>query len=144
MPTGVSTFVLLLLFGLAFFAAGYALARRSGLRRERELSAKLNDTAARYRASVQKYSEASAPEESKESEAEQWKSAYETMQQSYDSMKDAYESMKQAAESYEQASDANRRAYEDMKAANDNLLQIIKGHEGSAPAGESETHVGPA
>lgn len=133
MPAGVSTFVLLLLFGLAFFAAGYGLARRSGLRRERELSEKLNGTTARYRAAVQKQSEASAPGEAEESEAEQWKSAYESMLQSYNSMKDAYESMKQAAESYEQASDANRRAYEDMKTANDNLAEIIKGYEGSAP-----------
>lgn len=144
MPPGVSTFVLLILFGLVFFAAGYALARRSGLGRERELSEKLKDTAARYRAAVQKQPEAPAPGETGESEAEQWKGAYETMLQSYDSMKSAYESMKQAAESYEQASDSNRRAYEDMKAAHDNLLEIIKGYEGSAHAGESETPVGPA
>jgi chromosome segregation ATPase len=136
MPAGVYTFVLLLLFGLAFFAAGYAVARRSGLGRERELSEKLIDTAARYRAAVQKQPDASAPEgsgESEESEAEQWKSAYETMLQSFDSMKDAYESMKQAAESYEQASDSNRRAYEDMKAAYEGLRDSIKEHEGSAP-----------
>ena len=133
MPSGFYTFALLLLFGLAFFAAGYALARRSGLRRERSLSEKLNDTAARYRAAVQKQSGALESEESEESEAEQWKSAYETMVQSYDSMKNAYESMKQAAESYEAASDANLRAYEDMKAVNDNLLETIRAHEGSAP-----------
>src|SRR5215218_10509386 len=137
MPAGFPTFVLLLLFGLAFFAAGYAVARRSGLGRERELSEKLKDAAARYRGAMQKQSEASAPEEPRgpeESEAEQWKSAYETMLQSYDSMKDAYESMKQAAGSYEEASDANRRAYEEMKAAYEGLLETVKGREGSAPA----------
>lgn len=133
MPAGVSTFVLLLLFGLAFFAAGYAIARRSGLRRERELSGKLDDTAARYRGAILKQSEPVAPEETEESEAGQWKSAYETMLQSYESMKDAYESMKQAAGSYEQASDANRRAYEDMKAAYEGLRDSDREHEGSTP-----------
>lgn len=132
MPEGVYTFVLLLLFGLAFYAAGYAVARRSGLMRERELSEKLNDTAARYRGAIQKQPEES--EEPEESEAEQWRSAYETMLQSYDSVKDAYESMKQAAESYEQASDSHRRAYEDMKAAYEGLRDSVKEHEGSAPA----------
>lgn len=133
MPAGASTFVLLLLFGLAFFAAGYAIARRSGLSRERELSEKLGDAAARHRGAMQKQSEPAAPEETEETDAEQWKSAYETMLQSYESMKDAYESMKQAAESYEQASDANRRAYEDMKAAYEGLRDPAEVHEGSAP-----------
>src|SRR5215212_37059 len=133
MPPGAYTFLLLILFGLAFFAAGYGVARRSGLGRERELSDKLNDAAARYRAAVQKQSEASAPGEPGETEAEQWKSAYESMLQSFNSMKDAYESMKHAAESYEQASDANRRAYEDMKAAYEGLRDSIEAHEGSAP-----------
>jgi len=133
MPSGVYTFVLLLLFGLAFFAAGYAVARRSGLGRGRELSEKLGGTAASDGGAAQKQSEAAAPGEAEESEAGQWKSAYETMVQSYDSMKDAYESMKQAAESYEQASDANRRAYEDMKVTYEGLRDSIKAHEGSAP-----------
>lgn len=143
MPSGAYTFVLLLLFGLAFFAAGYTLARRAGLGRERELSERLKNAASRQRAAAQKQPR---PGESEaDSEAEQWKSAYESMLQSYESMKDAYESMKQAAGNYEQASDANRRAYEEMKAVNDNLLEIVRAHEGKAPAGGGEEkHAGPA
>jgi hypothetical protein len=129
MLTGILPFVLLILFGAACFAAGYGIARRSGLKRERELSKDLEDTAARYRATMQKQSEAAA---SQESEAEDWKGCYETMVQSYDSMKDAYGSMKQVAESYEEASDANRRAYEDTKAVNEKLLDTIKGYKDSA------------
>ena len=129
MLTGVPAFVALILFCAACFAAGYAVARRSGLRRERELSEEMAAAAARYRKSIRGQSEADAPDDS---EAEQWKEAYETMRQSYDSMKSAYESMKQAAESYEQASDANRRAYEDMKAVNENLLDTIKAQKDSA------------
>jgi len=143
-PAGVYTFVLLLLFGLAFFAAGYFVARRSALGRERELSAELDKTLASYRGAVQKLSEAAESEKEELSAAEHWKSAYESMLQSYESMKGAYESMKQAAGSYEQASDANRRAYEEMKAVNDNLLEIVKAHEAAAPADGSETTAGPA
>ena len=128
--TGILPFVLLILFGPACFAVGYCVARRSGLKRERELSKELDDAGARYRATMQKQSEAAA---SKESEAEEWKGCYETMVQSYDSMKSAYESMKQAAESYEEASNANRRAYEDLKAVNENLLDTIKGCKDLAP-----------
>lgn len=131
MLTGVPPFALLILFGSACFAAGYAVARRSGLKRERELSKDLDDTAARYRAAMQKQSEAA---ESNGSEAEQWKGAYETTQVAYESMKNAYDSMKQAAESYEEASNSNRRAYEDLKAVNESLLDTIKAHKDSVPS----------
>lgn len=130
MLTGILPFVLLILLGPMCFAVGYAIARRSGLRRERELSKELDDASARYRTAMQKQSEAAT---SNESEAEQWKGCYETMVQSYNSMKSAYESMKQAAESYEEASNSNRRAYEDMKAVNENLLDTIKSYKSSAP-----------
>jgi ferric-dicitrate binding protein FerR (iron transport regulator) len=129
MLTSGTAFALLLLFGSACFAAGYWAARRSALKRERELSEQLEDTSARYMAASLKQSEADA---SDDSEAEQWKSAYEATQGAYESMKSAYESMKQAAESYEQASDSNRQAYEDMKAVNENLLDTIKAQKDSA------------
>ena len=130
MMTGILPFVLLLLFGSACFAVGYAVARRSGLKRQSELSEALDDTAARYREAMHKQTEVIA---SKESAAEDWKGCYETMVQSYDSMKGAYEGMKQAAEGYEAAAKANRQAYDDMKTANESLLDALKGYKDSVP-----------
>jgi hypothetical protein len=123
MLTGILPFVLLFLFSSACFAVGYGVARRSGLKRQGELSTDLEETSERYREAMQKQAEVITL---KETEAVEWRGCYETMVQSYDSMKAAYEGMKQAAEGYEAASKANREAYEEMKGAHDGLLSIIK------------------
>ena len=127
--TDLLPLALLLIFGPACFAVGYAVAARSGRKRESELSKAFDETATRYREAIQKQSEAIAL---KETEAEEWKGCYETMKQSYETMKGAYEDMKRAAESYEEASNANRQAYEGMKSAYENLLDTIKKYEGAA------------